>query len=33
MVMIKMGRVRNGMMSHLVPTNDKLRRRKLIDKR
>ena len=29
MVMIKMGRVRNGKMSHMVPTNDKLRRRKL----
>ena len=29
MVMIKMGRVRNGMMSHLVPNNEKLRRRKL----
>ena len=29
MVMIKMGRVQNGMMSHMVPTNDKLRQRKL----
>ena len=30
MVMIKMGRVKNGIMSHMVPTNDKLRRRKLM---
>ena len=29
MVMIKMGRVENGIMSHMVPTNDKLRKRKL----
>lgn len=29
MVMIKMGRVRNGIMSHMVPTNQKLRDRKL----
>jgi len=29
MVMIKMGRVKNGIMSHMIPTNDKLRRRKL----
>ena len=29
MVMIKMGRVKNGMMSHMVPTNQKLRDRKL----
>ena len=29
MVMIKMGRVRNGVMSHMVPTNEKLRHRKL----
>ena len=29
MVMIKMGRVRNGMMSHMVPTNEKLRKRQL----
>ena len=29
MVMIKMGRVRNGVMSHMVPTNKKLRERKL----
>ena len=33
MVMAKMGRVKNGMMSHMVPTNAKLRQRKLrIDK-
>ena len=33
MVMIKMGRVQNGIMSHMVPTNEKLRHRKLrIDK-
>ena len=29
MVMIKMGRVKNGIMSHMVPTNEKLRNRKL----
>jgi N-acetylmuramic acid 6-phosphate etherase len=29
MVMIKMGRVQNGIMSHMVPTNKKLRHRKL----
>ena len=29
MVMIKMGKVKNGMMSHMVPTNEKLRQRKL----
>ena len=29
MVMTKMGRVRNGTMSHMVPTNKKLRHRKL----
>ena len=29
MVMIKMGRVQNGIMSHMVPTNEKLRHRKL----
>ena len=29
MVMIKMGRVHNGLMSHMVPTNGKLRQRKL----
>ncbi|MDC0548543.1 N-acetylmuramic acid 6-phosphate etherase [Alphaproteobacteria bacterium] len=29
MVMIKMGRVQNGVMSHMVPTNEKLRHRKL----
>ena len=29
MVMIKMGRVKNGIMSHMVPTNEKLRQRKL----
>ena len=28
MVMVKMGRVRNGIMSHMVPTNEKLRLRK-----
>ena len=28
MVMIKMGRVQNGIMSHMVPTNEKLRQRK-----
>ncbi len=30
MVMIKMGRVKNGLMSNMVPTNDKLRKRKKI---
>jgi N-acetylmuramic acid 6-phosphate etherase len=29
MVMVKMGRVNNGIMSHMVPTNEKLRQRKL----
>ena len=29
MVMMKMGRVKNGIMSHMVPTNEKLRNRKL----
>lgn len=29
MVMIKMGRVRNGRMSHMIPTNQKLRDRKI----
>ena len=29
MVMIKMGRIKNGIMSHMVPTNEKLRNRKL----
>ena len=29
MVMIRMGRVKNGIMSHMVPTNKKLRNRKL----
>jgi len=29
MVMVKMGRVKNGIMSHMVPTNEKLRNRKL----
>ena len=28
MVMVKMGRVKNGIMSHMVPTNAKLRQRK-----
>ena len=28
MVMIKMGRVKNGIMTHMVPTNEKLRLRK-----
>ena len=28
MVMVKMGRVKNGVMSHMVPTNEKLRQRK-----
>jgi len=33
MVMIKMGRVKNGKMSHMLPTNQKLRNRKIrIDK-
>ena len=33
MVMIKMGRVKNGKMSHMLPTNQKLRDRKIrIDK-
>lgn len=29
MVMIKMGRIKNGIMSHMVPTNEKLRNRKI----
>tara|TARA_A100001015_G_C14869035_1_gene663571 strand:+ start:257 stop:1000 length:744 start_codon:yes stop_codon:yes gene_type:complete len=29
MVMVKMGRIKNGIMSHMVPTNAKLRQRKL----
>ena len=29
MVMAKMGRVKNGIMSHMVPTNEKLRNRKI----
>ncbi|MDB2478799.1 N-acetylmuramic acid 6-phosphate etherase [Alphaproteobacteria bacterium] len=29
MVMVKMGRVQKGKMSHMVPTNEKLRQRKL----
>lgn len=29
MVMVKMGRVKDGIMSHMVPTNEKLRQRKL----
>ena len=29
MVMVKMGRVQNGIMSHMIPTNEKLRQRKL----
>ena len=29
MVMVKMGRVKNGIMSHMVPTNQKLRERKI----
>ena len=29
MLMVKMGRVQNGIMSHMIPTNDKLRQRKL----
>ena len=29
MVMVKMGRVKNGIMIHMVPTNEKLRNRKL----
>ena len=28
MVMVKMGRVKNGVMSEMVPTNEKLRLRK-----
>ena len=28
MVMVKMGRVQNGIMSHMIPTNEKLRQRK-----
>ena len=33
MVMIRMGKVKNGTMNHMVPTNQKLRKRKLrIDK-
>ena len=28
MVMVKMGRVKNGMMNKMVPTNEKLRLRK-----
>jgi N-acetylmuramic acid 6-phosphate (MurNAc-6-P) etherase len=28
MVMVKMGRVKNGMMNEMVPTNEKLRLRK-----
>ncbi len=28
MVMVKLGRVKNGIMSHMVPTNEKLRKRK-----
>ena len=30
MVMIKMGRVKNGFMNNMVPTNEKLRKRKII---
>lgn len=30
MVMVKMGRVKNGMMNNLLPTNNKLRKRKKI---
>ena len=34
MVMIKLGRIKDGMMTHMVPTNKKLRKRKLeIDKK
>ena len=29
MIMVKMGRVKNGIMSHMLPTNQKLRDRKL----
>ena len=29
MVMVKMGRVKNGQMSNMVPTNNKLRKRKI----
>ena len=29
LVMVKMGRVQNGIMSHMIPTNEKLRQRKL----
>jgi N-acetylmuramic acid 6-phosphate etherase len=29
MVMVKMGRVKNGLMSNMVPTNEKLRKRKI----
>ena len=29
LVMVKMGRVKNGKMSHMLPTNQKLRKRKL----
>ena len=29
LVMTKMGRVKNGLMSHMIPTNEKLRQRKL----
>lgn len=29
MVMVKMGRVKNGLMSSMVPTNEKLRKRKM----
>ena len=29
LVMTKMGRVKNGIMSHMIPTNEKLRLRKL----
>ena len=29
LVMTKMGRVKNGIMSHVIPTNEKLRQRKL----
>lgn len=28
MVMVKMGRIKNGLMTHMVPTNSKLRKRK-----
>ena len=34
MVMMKMGKVKDGTMIHMVPTNQKLRKRKLrIDKK